>query len=238
MAFIGRGDIPSIGNNNIGDDDSNVHGYYRGPHFYRRLYYVPLDNTYVIMQMIATFIILIVGAITLLFTYKSTIVDPIGSVKKLFINAHLIMTVVFLAITLIINLSSKKESDLIRRLVLVAIISIMTMLVFLGIKLNLDATYTKTSFEQFYVEKETNEKSKIGIGVSGISVKTEKEYYIDECMKLYNIFKIKSYGTLGLHLLLNTLLVYQILKVQKIQNKKDNLDKDDIILFDEEVNIK
>ena len=57
-------------------------------------------------------------------------------------------------------------------------------------------------------------------------------------MKLYNIFKVKSYGTLGIHLLLNILLVYQILKIKKIQNKKKRLNKDDLILYDEEQNIK
>ena len=57
-------------------------------------------------------------------------------------------------------------------------------------------------------------------------------------MKLYNIFKIKSYGISGLHLLLNILLIYQVLKVEKIQNKKENLNKDDVILFDEEQNVK
>ena len=240
MAFMSRGSMPSEGNNNIGGAGNNN---FNGHRYHRRFYYyIPLDNTYVIMQMIVTFIILIVGGITFLATYKSTIIDPIEDIKKLFINTHLIITVIFLAITFIINLSSKKESDLIKRLVLMATVSIITMLVFLGIKLNLDTTYTESVFEQFYTEQNinggTNEKSKIDIGITGMSIKTEKEYYIDECVKLYNIFKIKSYGSLGLHLLLNILLIYQVLKVQKIQNKKEKLDKDDLILFDEEQNIK
>ena len=57
-------------------------------------------------------------------------------------------------------------------------------------------------------------------------------------MELYNVFKIKSYGTLILHLLLNMLLVYQIIRVQKVNSKKEKLSKDDIILFDEEENVK
>lgn len=246
MAFMGRGSMPSVGNKNIGgaiNNNFDGYGYHRRPYFYRRFYYyIPLDNTYVIMQMIVTLVILIVGGITFLATYKSTIIDPIEDIKKLFINTHLIITVIFLAITFIINLSSKKESDLIKRLVLMATVSTITMLVFWGIKMNLDTTYSESMFEQFYTEQNTNEetsgKSKINIGITGMSIKTEKEYYIDECMKLYNIFKIKSYGIFALHLLLNILLIYQILKVQKIQNKKEKLNKDDLILFDEEQNIK
>ncbi len=41
----------------------------------------------------------------------------------------------------------------------------------------------------------------------------------------------------GIHLLLNILLVYQILKLSKIEGKKDKLKKDDLILFDEEQDV-
>ena len=238
MAFLGRGNGQSLGNNN----SNRTGNFHRIPFFYRRYYYIPLDNTYVLMQMIVTFIILIVGVITFLVTYKSDIVDPIESTKKLFINAHLIVIAIFLIFTIIINLFSKKEADLIRRLVLLALISISTMILFWGVKLDLDLTYTKAKFEEIYTEanttETTDERSKIDIGLAGVSIKTEQEYYIDECMKLYNIFKVKSYGTLGIHLLLNILLVYQILKIKKIQNKKKRLNKDDLILYDEEQNIK
>ena len=237
MAFMGRGDMPSIGD----DNTSNCH--HGGPFLYSRFYYyIPLDNTYVIMELIATFIILIVGAITFLMAYKSTIIDPIENIKKLFINAHLIVIAIFLAITLVVNLFSKKESELISRLILTAITSIAIMMFFAGTKFYLDKTYTKTEFDKIYTEQNANKidikKTKVGIGLAGVNIKTEKEYYVDECVKLYNIFKTKSYGTLGLHLLLNLLLIYQIFKVEKIQNKKERLDKDDIILKDEEQNVK
>ena len=55
---------------------------------------------------------------------------------------------------------------------------------------------------------------------------------------MYNIFKIKGYAMLILHLLLNTLLIYQIFKIINIQKKKDRLEKDDLILFDEEQNVR
>lgn len=84
MAFMGRGDITSVDNSNMEDmqdnntNESGRNTYYRTPWFYRRFYYyIPLDNTYVIIQMIVTFIILIVGGITFLVTYKSRIADPI-----------------------------------------------------------------------------------------------------------------------------------------------------------------
>lgn len=250
MAFMGRGDMPSINfNNNIdGTQDNNVRernqeDFFRPYCFRRRIYYyVPLDNTYVAMSIILTLIIIITGAITYVMAYKSTIIDPIESVKKLFLNAHLIITVVLLGTTVITNLTSKSEFILIKRLMIIFAISIITMMIFCGIKLNLDTTYTREQFEQLYTEQNISEdsdsKSKIDIGLTGMSIKSEKEYYIDECMELYNIFKIKTYGTLGLHLLLNILLIFQMLRIIKIHNKKIRIDKDDLILFDEEQNIR
>lgn len=250
MAFMGRGDRPSIDfDNNIhGAQDNNVRNrnrknLFRPYCFERRYYYnVSLDNTYVAIPIILTLIILIAGAITYIVAYKSTIIDPIESVKKLFLNAHLIITVVLVGTIVITNLTSKSESILIKRLMIIFAISIITMMMFFGIKLNLDTTYTREKFEQLYIEQNTREdfdtKSKIDIGLTGMSIKSEKEYYIDECMELYNIFKVKTYGTLGLHLLLNILITFQMLRILKIHNKKIRLNKDDLILFDEEQNIR
>ena len=122
---------------------------------------------------------MIVGVITYLTTYKSTIIDPIGDIKKLYINTHLIIIAIFLAITFMVNLTSKKESILMKRLILIAIVTIITMFAFLIIKLNLDTTYNESTFEQFYIEKNTieeiNKKHKIDIGITGALIKTEKE---------------------------------------------------------------
>ena len=240
MAFMGRGEAPNIGNNdkdNVPDNAIRRYRYYMGPR-----YYVPLDNTYVIMQMIVTFIILIVGVITFLVVYKSTIIDPIENIKKLFMNSYLIIIGILLAITSVTNFFSKSKNSLIKRLAIILGISIIIMFVFFGIKLNLDTTYTKERFEQFYTEqnidKTANNDIKSKIDIVGMSIKTEKEYYVDECLKLYGIFSTKAYATLGLHLLLNILLIYQILKLSKIQGKKEKLNKDDLILFDEQENVK
>lgn len=240
MAFMGRGDMSPFDDDIGGIQDNNV-GSHRYWHWHY-ITYIPLNNTYVIMQMLITFLILIVGLITFLLTYKSTIIDPIESTKKIFINTHLALIGILLATTLLINFFSKSATSLIKSLAIILIISITIMLIFFGYKLSLDSTYTKNKFEQIYTEqnigKTSDNKSKIDIGITGISIKTQQEYYIDECLKLYNIFKTKTYATIGVHLLLNILLIYQISKILKVQGKKDRLNKDDLILFDEEKNIK
>lgn len=247
MAFMGRDRIPSNKGNdmkNIQDKIEKHRGYRNTRYRYEMgLYYrISLDNTYVIMQMIVTFIILIVGLITFLATYKSIIIDPIESTKQILINTYLIIIGVLLTITLIINFFSKEEKKLIKRLIIISITSIIIMLAFLGIKLQLDTTYTKSEFENLYTEQNEAEvldnKLKIDMELTGVSIKTEKEYYIDECLKLYGIFSTKFYATIGIHFLLNILIIYQMFRIGKKQGKKDKLNKDDLILYDEEENIK
>ena len=154
------------------------------------------------------------------------------------------MIILFLLIiSLIANFSSKSEEKLVKRLTIIVIISSITMLIFFGIKINLDGTYTNKKFEQIYIEqsqgKISEEKTKVSIGlIDGLGFKTEKEYYVDECVKMYNIFKIKINAILGANLLLNILIIYQIYRLMKIQRKKNKLDKDDIILYDDEENVK
>ena len=230
MGYLGRG---GFGNNKM--------GYYRGGLF--RIYtYIPLDNTYVIFQMIVTIIIFTTAGITFLYTYKPSIIDPIESTKKILINTYIIITLALLVLTILANYFSKDKNALIKRLIVILLLSVITILVFLGIKANMNSTYTKNKFEQIYnqeySEQNSDSESKIVVSIGEIKIKSEKEYYIDECVKAYNIFSIRMYGIIGLNVLLIILLIYQIPKVSRIQEKRDKLSKDDEILFDEEENVK
>lgn len=252
MAYMGRGGFSSFGGGNIGgelgtkDNAENSNGlrermYYRG-RFFRRYYYIPLDNTYVIFQMIATFIILIVVGITFLVTYKSAIIDPIENMKNSIMWTHTIITLSLLVITLLANYFSKDKRALIKRLLIILAIAVIALIVFFVIKIELNSIYTNNKFEQIYEEEyktlSSDKRTRVDIGLTGMKIKTEKEYFVDECIKLYNIFNIKTYGIIVLNILLTLLLIYQISKVATIQDKKDRLNKDDAILFDEEKNVK
>ena len=230
MAYMGRGGFRN-----------NKRCYYGGGLF--RIYtYIPLDNTYVIFQMIVTIIIFITAGITFLSTYKPSIIDPIENTKKILINTYILITLALLVLTILANYFSKDKNALIKRLIVILSLSVITILVFLGIKANMDLTYTKNKFEQIYNQEysgqTSNSESKIVVSIGEIKIKSEKEYYIDECVKAYNIFSIRMYGIIGLNVLLIILLIYQIPKVSRIQEKRDKLSKDDEILFDEEENVK
>lgn len=230
MAYMGRGGFRN-----------NKRCYYGGGLF--RIYtYIPLDNTYVIFQMIVTIIIFVTAGITFLSTYKPSIIDPIENTKKILINTYILITLALLVLTILANYFSKDKNALIKRLIVILLLSVITILVFFGIKANMDSTYTKNKFEkiynQEYSEQSPDAESKIVVSLGEIKIKSEKEYYIDECVKAYNIFSIRMYGVIGLNVLLIILLIYQIPKVSRIQEKRERLSKDDEILFDEEENVK
>lgn len=230
MAYMGRGGFRN-----------NKRCYYGGGLF--RIYtYIPLDNTYVIFQMIVTIIIFVTAGITFLSTYKPSIIDPIENTKRILINTYIVITLALLVLTILANYFSKDKNALIKRLIVILLLSVITILVFFGIKANMNSTYTKNKFEQIYnqeySEQNSDSESKIVVSIGEIKIKSEKEYYIDECVKAYNIFSIRMYGIIGLNVLLIILLIYQIPKVSRIQEKRDKLSKDDEILFDEEENVK
>ncbi len=250
MAYMGRGGFPSSGNNSggeLGPNDNNNNCYSRGrfygDSFLGVHYYVPLDNTYVIFQMIATIIIFLIAGVTLLATYTPSVIDPIEGTKKAVFNTYIIIVLLLVAFTLLANYFSKDKNALIKRLIALLATSLITALVFLGIKVNLDSTYTKNKFEQIYIqengEQTTDTKTRINIGgLTGIQLKTEKDYYVDECVKAYKIFSIRMYIVIGINIFLIILLIYQISKVSQIQETRDRMNKDEEVLFDEEENVK
>ena len=245
MAYMGRGGFSSFGgglryNNSIYNRNKD-RMYYRGG-FIRMHYYIPLDNSYVVLQMIVAIIIFAVAGITFLTTYKPSIIDPLEDTKRIIIHTYIAIIITLIVITVLVNYFSKDKNVLIKRLITILLISVITILFFLGTKASMDSTYTKNKFEQIYIqengENNSNERSKIDIGLTGVQMKTEKEYYIDECVKAYKVFYLRMYGIVAINVLLIFLLIYQILKVAKIQESRDKISKDDAILFDEEENIK
>lgn len=94
MAFMGRGEVPSINfGNNSNDNNTNQNNKEREEEklfalgrLYGRRYYIYLkeDSTYVAISVTLTLIMLITAAVAYLATYKSTIIDPIEGVKNYF----------------------------------------------------------------------------------------------------------------------------------------------------------
>lgn len=219
------------GNQNTGDnfsfDDSVSYGNY----------YAPLDKTYILTEIITTIIILLTALFTYIFTYKSSIIDPISDIKNSFINAQLTCILIVFIINIILNFFRKKDVFFIKAMTILTIVSIIISAIFIIKKIEMDIKYNSVAFETIYnktISNVKNTKSKQSTPL----LKNDKDIYIYECVKLYNIFKIKTYLILGLNILLTMLFLIQIFKKQKKKNIKVMIEKDDSILFDDVQNIK
>ena len=206
-------------------------------------YYIPLDNTYVMMQMCTVFIMAAFAIFFFLFNYKTEINDSILMQKKVYQYSYLIILVLLFALNIIFNLITKEEKKLFKRITYLLITSICIMMVFFTVRLVFDSKYDKNYFIKEYNTtygntEENNKKDKISMTSLGAEFSSNKEMYLSECNKLYTIFKIKSYGLLAFNFLLSILLMYEIVKIQKMITRKDSLEKDDVVVYDEEENVK
>lgn len=194
-----------------------------------------------LMDMILTYSIIIIGIIIYLITYKAKIIDPIESIKKTYISISCITICVLLMITLLVTIFSKNKKSLLKRSVVLFSIALVTTMIIIGIRINMDNKYSKAKFEQIYDEQnidDSGEKTRIKISITEIGFISERDYFIEECVKIYKMFQTKTYGIFALYIMLDILLIYQVVKVLKIKENLDKIAKDDIVLFDEEENIK
>lgn len=239
MAYMSRGGSPSVNNSssNLNDMQSNTFNYYS---HYHHIYY-RIDSVYYIMEILTTLLFIGVIALTYIFAYKSPIIDLTENIKVIYINSYLIILSILVAVTLIISFFSESKESLLKKFEVICIISLLILILFGGIRLILDSIYNKEKFEQIYIEQSNmvsnNENTIFYVGVDGIGLKNEKELYISEYIKLYSLFKIKTYGLLIIHLLLNILIIYIIIKIKEKQDNMEKLKKDDIVVYDEEKNV-
>lgn len=253
MAFMARGggpslnhNTPNMGVNNIGENPSNKQ--VREPYYRNRvwfLYVIPLDNTYVIMQMVLFFIMLIAFLLFFLFARKSAVTDTIEDVKNIFINLYLVVMALILALTAFAYRNKEQRNRMIM-LITVLVLSIVTMFSFFFVRLNMDSQYNSQYFDSVYIsehpeentkDKSNSNKKRIDLTLAGPQLKTDAEFYTSECMEMYNIFKVKTYLISGVHLLINILLALQIIKLMSIDKKREQLEKDDAIVYDPEQNV-
>ncbi len=240
--FRNRGEVPNI-NTNTGED-----GGYSAPHYSHywngRFIIIKYDKTFVAIELIATLIIVITIFAVYLFSYQNPFEDPIANVKNIFLTVQFIAIGATLITTALVTFLTKSSKEkLIRNLRIVAFISLIIM-IGIGIgKLNLNRKYNEDTFEKYYEQyqqnKVENKKSnKISLGLSGVKLTSQKQAYVDESIKSYTNFSIKTtlYGIIQLVVIV--VILYLSYRLSTIERKKEKLAKDDIILYDEEENIK
>lgn len=200
--------------------------------------YIPIDSFSIIGSLMCSCMALMFYIFYFfnIMSYKSIIIDPIENIKSIFLNIQFIIIIVSSILFFIIKKLFKDENNFIKASIAFIVISIITLLVVFGVRLKWDFTYTREEFEHIYSKQKSN----------GLLYKTndidneniQKDYYINECLKLYEMFKTKTYIFLGLHLLFIILLIRKANKILKFNRKRKILNKMDAIIFDEEQNVK
>ena len=244
--FRNRGNLPNI-NINAGEN-KGIRGGYNVPHYYRywngRMIVVQYDKNFIAIEVISALILLLIILAVYLFVYQVTFEDPIKTIKSSFLTAQLVTICISIALTGLVTVFSKSKETLIGNLRIVAMISILMIAVVLGIKLHMDNKYNEETFGQFYetyeqTEDIANEKSKkISIGLSGVKMLNLKESYVKDSVNAYTNFKLKTTLYIIIHMFVVMIIFYLISRLSSIERKKQQLAKDDAILYDEEENIK
>lgn len=240
--FRNRGEMPNI---NPGNNPSNGGGY-RAPHY--RNYWngnfiiIQYDKTFVAIELISILLIVIIAVAVYLFAYNVPYKDPIATIKSNFLTAQLIsIGITILATVLVTFFTKSSKENLIRNLRIVAIVSLAVFAIFFAIKLNYNSKYTENTFGEFYEQYEranSKNSNKISIGLSGVKILNEKDYYIDESIKAYTNFSVKTILYMVIHVIVILLIFYLSFRLSSMERKKENLTKDDAVLFDDEENVK
>ena len=238
--FRNRGEVPNI---DIGKGNEN--GGYSAPHYSHywngRFIIIQYDKTFIAMELISAFLIILIAVAVYLFAYQITFYDPIAEIKETFLTFQLISIIATVILAGLITILSKQKETLIKGLRLVGIISLLIVCIHLGLKINLDSQYNEETFGEFYetYEEQGNTSSKrVTIGLSGIKYLDNKEAYIEESVNAYTNFKIKTILYIVIYFIAICMIFYLAHRLANREEKKEELYKDDAVLFDEEENIK
>lgn len=178
----------------------------------------------IVAEFLGALIAAIVVVVHYFVTYKARFVDPIKSIKDLFVNGHLIIMGIIVVLAIIFNIKNENKRALFNKMLMLFSFSLIIMASIALIKLGMDSHYNDAKFNEFFMASELD-----------IRYKNE---YIKECKFLYDMFSMKVLTLVVIHGLLNLLLLYRVLKLGKINRQLDRIEKDDIVVYDEEQNIK
>ena len=238
--FRNRGEVPDVSPNEGG-------GGYGAPHYThywpRRFIIIRYDRKFLTIELIAVFIVLAIMFTAYLFGYSMGYYDPIESVKSNYLPAQMVLIGLTILATVLVTIFTKSSKDnLILILRLIAIASVLIIVVLFGVKIYIDGQYKNESiFAEFYQQYEKENDSgnkKLTVGLSGMKLQTEQQAYIESSMNSYNIFSIKSVIYMVLYIFLAMLIFYLAHRLAVIEDKKDEVTKNDDVLFDDEENVK
>lgn len=187
--------------------------------------------------------LLLLCAIGYVVLYTPSVIDPIESVKLAYIGWQFLAILVILVLLGLVAFLSKDKKQLMRNLKAVLILSLIALVAFIGIKLFLDNIFTDEKFGELYDTGEYKVEgilNKIGIDSDGITLErlTPRQIFVNENVKIYNYFTTKIIIGILIYVAAMGLNIFMLLKAKKASDKMDRLAQDDIVIYDDEENVK
>lgn len=218
---------------------------FRGPlyrHFLpKRGIYIVYDEKFLLIDIIFTIIIILLLFAISVLAYKPLINDPILKIKNNFFNIEKYIILINIILIGLLIYFTKIKKYLFNGLKIILAISVLCLIIMCSSKFKMDKIYNKEKFSELYMQneyKEEKDKKKLNINLYEISLTNDKQWYINESIRAYNNFSIKIWSLFIVHLLVIIFNSIFLLRMKHIEEKETQLNKDDKILFDEEINIK
>ncbi len=191
---------------------------------------------------LAGFLVILMAFFIYAINYKTSFIDPIETLKSLYITILFTAILVSFIFTIACVLFSKRKETLISNLKIIIILTAIAIFILLIGKIALDSTYNENEFSRIYSKidfsQEETAKQYIDISLSSIKISNHKELFIEQNMKAYNYFKLKTSLGLIIYTLLIGANIYLISHISRVQEMIDISNRDAEILFDEEENVK
>ena len=212
-------------------------------YFFYRIFNTPFLE----LEIISTLIVLFIFMFNALFSYELPFFDPIKNVKTIYIYSQIFFLVLTFGLSIFIYFFSKKDIKIIlKSFKILSLFSLFIILIFVGIKLYIDAEYnTESNFTSFYIKyyepqikSDTESNLVFNLNLSDMKLETTKESYISNSFYYYSIFTIKVNIYLILQILISILIIFVTFKLFSKNKEKQHLEELDSILFDTEENIK
>lgn len=216
---------------------------YSAPHYSdywpKRRLIIVYDRKFFTLEVITGLIFVIIACVAFFYSYKMSFIDRIADIKSMFLIFQLVCVLVSIVLLILFSCISKNRESLIRNVIFVTIISILALMIQCGIKIFLDTKYNEKEFANMYEQYEENSEAenKKVIGVF-TGIKTVKEAYIQENVNAYLNFRVKTVTYIVIYILEILIMCYLIYRLKRHDYKRDKLEKDDEILYDEEENVK
>ena len=205
---------------------------------------IKFDKTYMAIELISYLIIILIAIVAFLYGTNSAFNDPIADIKNNFLTGQLICIGITILVAILVScLTRSSKENLITYLRIITIASIVISIIFVFIKINFNSKYNENTFEQYYnqYEKQNDlkeERANLNINISGLGIVDSKTAYIEQNKNSYTNFTIKSSLYIVLQILIGLIIFYLSHRLSSMEKIKNNVSKDDDILFDNETNVK